>query len=253
MLWIVLSAALCGLSSSELCTDNVRRFCGGSTPTACLKDRCSALNSSASDGSFRRQIVDAHNRYRRQAFNGQYATNMLEVSWDDELAENALSWAHQLCVIDDVFGPGHDSCRVTPSYSSVGQNMAWGAGGSWASTTARLADNAVDMWYSENELAFEADLFPFSGRAAIGHYTQLMWATSHKIGCAYVVKTHSLYGKQAWIVCNYAKAGNYLRQHVFERGIQGSNCPSGSQRDPTGLCEVTNESLLRSTLGVQCT
>ncbi|XP_003743291.1 venom allergen 5-like [Galendromus occidentalis] len=250
MLWIILgAAALAGLSTSQLCTDNVRRFCGTSPATACMNDRCSIAESSEFDDSFRRQIVDAHNQYRREPFNGQDATNMLEISWDDELARTALNWAHQLCIADNVFGPGHDRCRVTPSYSSVGQNMAWGAGGSWGLSSV-LANKTVDMWYSEHKLATSADLFPFGAKMAIGHYTQLIWARSHKIGCAYIVRTHP-YGKQSWIICNYAKSGNRVGQDVFERGTQGSNCPSGSTRDSTGLCRVSNDAQLRSALGIQ--
>lgn len=49
----------------------------------------------------------------------------------------------------------------------------------------------------------------------IGHYTQLVWAKSTKIGCG-IVKYKELFFNKKYLVCNYGPAGNYMDRPVYE-------------------------------------
>lgn len=61
------------------------------------------------------------------------------------------------------------------------------------------AKAAVDGWYKEHELYRKGD--PFS--SLTGHFTQLVWKTSTKLGCA----IRKCGGGNA-IYCTYSERGN---------------------------------------------
>lgn len=51
-----------------------------------------------------------------------------------------------------------------------------------------------------------------------------------------------------WIACNYAPGGNVLGlgYNVFEPSSEpATHCMPGSEKGPSGLCEVTDEAKLR--------
>ncbi|CAJ0591346.1 unnamed protein product [Cylicocyclus nassatus] len=54
----------------------------------------------------------------------------------------------------------------------------------------------------------------------IGHYTQMAWGTSHKLGCAVVACP-----KFTYAVCQYGPAGNYLGRVIYSIGEPCSGCP----------------------------
>ena len=81
-----------------------------------------------------------------------------------------------------------------PEY--VGENV-YGAGGQ-ASGTA-----AVQLWAAEEA---DYDYANNSCSGVCGHYTQIVWRTTTKVGCA----LHDCPGLQygSTVVCNYAPGGN---------------------------------------------
>ena len=74
-----------------------------------------------------------------------------------------------------------------------------------------------------------------------GHYTQMVWATSYKIGCGYSSYRKRNFVKK-YIVCNYGDAGNLLNAPMYQVGRPCSQCPANicSRRYP-GLCPVPGE------------
>ncbi|XP_018497308.1 venom allergen 5.02 [Galendromus occidentalis] len=247
--------SLLGLANANVCTQGVKKFCSsrGGQATACMNYQCSAaIKTSTGDENFKEQMLRAHNRYRTEGFQGQSAADMLAVSWSDELAQTALLWVSHLCDQNSMLDGGHDKCRVSPSFDSVGQNLAWGAGSAWGGPID--ADKmAVKGWNDEKKDATNGMMFPFSppNGPVIGHYTQVVWSGSYKIGCAYVTRRADRYGYQGWIACNYAQAGNMVGDNVFTRGSPGSKCPQGSSKSSNGLCTVQNEDALRRALGLR--
>ena len=74
-----------------------------------------------------------------------------------------------------------------------------------------------------------------------GHYTQMVWASTYKIGCGYAAYRRRNFVKK-FIVCNYGDAGNLLNAPMYQVGRPCSKCPANicSRRFP-GLCPVPGE------------
>ncbi|KIY97556.1 Protein PRY1 [Monoraphidium neglectum] len=104
------------------------------------------------------------------------------VTWDDDLAANAAAVA--------------DGCGGSPGSSKAyGENVARGYD---------LSDfgAAVDKWYSE---VVQYDFSDPGWNADAGHFTQLVWKDSSRMGCAVNLRcTWPVY------VCQYIRPGNVI-------------------------------------------
>lgn len=126
-----------------------------STSTGSGSDSGSGSSGSTGGSDFSAKMVELHNAKR--ALHGAPA-----LSWDADLASKASSWA-QGCKW------GH-----TPNIN-YGQNLAMGTGDSFG------ADQSVKMWYDEvKQYNFASGGFS----SATGHFTQLVWKATTKLGCA---------------------------------------------------------------------
>lgn len=67
-----------------------------------------------------------------------------------------------------------------------------------------------------------------------GHYTQVLWASSYKVGCGYT--------SAAGTVCNYSPGGNYIGQAPFLVGEACSECPGTHPYCNDGLCSKIDTS-----------
>lgn len=183
--------------------------------TACLppsKDFV-AENSGLKNGD-KEIIVDIHNTVRREV--SPAATNMMKMSWDDEIANTAQRWAEN-CNIK------HDSNYKRYAFGrfSVGQNLAWG---SWAMGWT----HAIKLWADEKkDYSYSSNNSPTG--AAIGHYTQMVWATSIKVGCGYAIC-----GTTHYYVCNYGPGGNMRGERPYKSGSTCEDCPNNCNN---GLCD----------------
>lgn len=67
---------------------------------------------------------------------------MMQLTWDDELEQAALVWAHASCING---GLNYDApeCRRTKSYSSIGQNIA---GGSFVENETVISSSITQAW-----------------------------------------------------------------------------------------------------------
>lgn len=171
--------------------------------TACLSRSYSVKDSGISDAD-KQLIVDEHNRVRRAVY--PTARNMRELSWDNEIANTAQHWAEN-CRI------GHDKGYKRYAYGrfSVGQNLSWGSYKmTWLQAMALWSNEVKDFRYgSSNSLS------------AVGHYTQMVWAETAKIGCGY-----AQCGGTHYYVCNYGPAGNFDISKPYEYGTSCGDCPS---------------------------
>ncbi|XP_023245914.1 venom allergen 5-like, partial [Copidosoma floridanum] len=138
------------------------------------------------------------------------AKNMQRMVWDNELEKIAQTWANQ-CSFE------HDTCRNVGRFS-VGQNI-YQAGTSGDPRSINVVQ-AVDSWYKEvvyfdrNDVRQFRDVNSRNGKV-VGHYTQLVWANSDRLGCG---SRNYDDGKYKWkyIVCNYGPTGNWIRQSVYQ-------------------------------------
>ncbi|RCN40899.1 SCP-like protein [Ancylostoma caninum] len=77
----------------------------------------------------------------------------------------------------------------------------------------------------------------------IGHYTQLAWGNTDKIGCSIQQCLGNIGDKrkQTLVVCHYQEIGNRVGKIVYEIGTPCSNCPSGYKCE-NNLCAKKSRS-----------
>ena len=140
-------------------------------------------------------ILSAHNS-ARAAVTPAPAAEIPALTWSSDVAAAAQAWA--------------DRCVFKHSGGQLGENIYASAG---ASTTPQ---DVVDSWVSE---AKDYDYVANSCAATCGHYTQVVWRKTTKLGCAVSnCSTNSPFtGFSQWQfwVCNYDPAGNFNGQKPY--------------------------------------
>ncbi|KAE8683676.1 Pathoproteinsis-related protein 1 [Hibiscus syriacus] len=130
--------------------------------------------------------LDAHNRARA-------AVRVGPMTWDNTVANYARNYANQR--IRD--------CNLVHSGGPYGENLAWSSGDLSGTDAVRLWVNERAYYdYNSNSCA--------SGRVC-GHYTQVVWRNSVRLGCAKVRCNNG----GTFIICNYAPAGNIRGQRPY--------------------------------------
>lgn len=151
-------------------------------------------------GEYEDAILEQHNIHRRNH-------SSPDLAWDSTLAQYALNTAKG-CVFE------HDMDQGNGGY---GQNLA-SAGDSRDISTQQVnfAKRAVtSQWYNGevNNWSFYGSDDPPSGSNLLdwGHFTQVVWKSTTKLGCATVqCPAGSVLGLQSWYtVCNYGPPGNF--------------------------------------------
>ncbi|NXT04339.1 GLIP1 protein, partial [Prunella fulvescens] len=122
-------------------------------------------------------------------------------SWDPDLAKTAKAWAKK-CLFKHNIYLGKRG-KVHPRFASAGENI-------WTGTISVFTvETALNSWYHELEY-YNYDTNTCS--RVCGHYTQVVWASSYKVGCAVhycpTVKYITI-RNAAHFVCNYGPPGNY--------------------------------------------
>lgn len=69
--------------------------------------------------------------------------------------------------------------------------------------------DAVAMWEQERSV-YDGGRIDESNVYACGHYTQLVWRSTKRVGCAKVICAGNVI-----IVCNYDPPGNFLGQEPY--------------------------------------
>ena len=116
------------------------------------------------------------------------------VTWDAALAAGAQSWATYLSASGRL---EHSQRKLRPG---VGENLAMSPG------AVHSVDALVGLWIAEKR-DFMPGIFPANSRTgnwvAVSHYTQMIWPTTTRIGCAEA----SSRGRH-YLVCRYSPKGN---------------------------------------------
>ncbi|KAM4563622.1 peptidase inhibitor R3HDML [Odontesthes bonariensis] len=155
-------------------------------------------------------LLDYHNRVRSQVFPA--AADMEYMLWDEGLAKLADSWASK-CIWDH--GP-------TNAMKYIGQNMSI--------TSGRYQSIAelIRSWHDERHH------FSYPNRCSgsvCSHYTQMVWASSNRVGCAVrkCLNMHvfgSTWKEAMLLVCNYSIKGNWVGEAPYKTGKPCFVCPS---------------------------
>jgi uncharacterized protein YkwD len=115
------------------------------------------------------------------------------VAWDAELARHAQGWADELA--------GEHSLRHSPRASrpGEGENLAAIYGGRTSAT------QLFSGWVDERAqfAGTPLDCTDLAGLMKTGHYTQIIWKSTRRIGCAVAYA-----GDSQVLVCRYAPPGN---------------------------------------------
>ncbi|CAL1261141.1 unnamed protein product [Larinioides sclopetarius] len=204
-----------------------RKFTPNHTGCKSKNPRCNIVDNQVTNDD-KNLVVRLHNQYREKIAMGKEtaagglptASNMLEMVWDDELAYIAQRHA-ETCEFE------HDcsDCRKVDRFG-VGQNLYM----SWSFSLPSSRDQWEEMvktFYSEIQMFRKEDISSFNFHANYGHFSQVIWANSWRIGCGKVVfKDGKWY--QTMISCNYGPAGNYVNAPIYKIGSPCSACPSNT-------------------------
>uniref|UniRef100_A0A8C2N8N4 GLIPR1 like 1 n=2 Tax=Capra hircus TaxID=9925 RepID=A0A8C2N8N4_CAPHI len=166
---------------------------------------------SIKDDTFIEECLRFHNEARSNV--SPPAADMKYMSWDEALAKTAEAWAKK-CKFS------HNSCssklyECHPTFQYAGENLWLGP------LTISAAKFAIDMWYDERKFY---DFNTKSCSKICGHYTQVVWADSYKVGCAVAICPNFGSPDSALFVCNYAPAGNYPNMSPYRTGTPCSMC-----------------------------
>ncbi|KAG0677129.1 hypothetical protein C6P41_002201 [Kluyveromyces marxianus] len=141
-------------------------------------------NPQTTEPDFKTEILDLHNSLRAKHSAGP-------LQWDSNLASKAQDYANTY-VCDG---------QLKHSTLPYGENLALG----YNTTAATMA------WYDEYKL-YDFSNGQFSTQT--GHFTQLVWKNSTKLGCAYLI-CGKYYGQ--YTICEYDPPGNIVGQ--FQQNV----------------------------------
>uniref|UniRef100_E2J7B0 Antigen5-like protein n=1 Tax=Triatoma matogrossensis TaxID=162370 RepID=E2J7B0_9HEMI len=150
------------------------------------------------------KLLEAHNKYRNLIASGKDtgqppAQNMRVLTWDAYAEERATHWA-STCKLR--------TARIKNKYNhTMGLNL-------YAKTSTKLqdvnttfnewADEMLTVWYNQvNNYEFGSNI-----TEKTEFYTQMVWATTSKLGCGYSYFKKGDSWKVGYLVCFYDPRGN---------------------------------------------
>lgn len=133
------------------------------------------------------RIVAAHNTER-------LAMGMPPLTWDHDLELGAAAYAQQMAATG-IFQHSNRQAR-----HGIGENL-------WMGTHGAFSIEAMVGGWTVEKRYFIPGVFPNNSNTGnwedVGHYTQMIWPTTTRIGCAIASS-----GRIDYLVCHYATAGN---------------------------------------------
>lgn len=140
------------------------------------------------------------------------------LTWGADIAKVAQAYADKLA----------KSCSNSLVHSTPTERMGWGEnlafmGSTGGSSEPGSAQQAVDMWESEVKCytygKFQGGINSTCSSqckdyGGCGHYTQIAWRKTTRVGCGTAVCTQGSTKKSYW-VCNYDPPGNYVDQYPY--------------------------------------
>ncbi|NXS69518.1 PI16 inhibitor, partial [Pandion haliaetus] len=173
-------------------------------------------------------ILDGHNKYRSQV--SPPAMDMLKMSWDTELEAFAQAYAEK-CIWD------HNKER-----GRRGENL-------FAMAPTLDLEFAVEDWNGEEKYYNLTTSTCVPGQMC-GHYTQVVWASTHQIGCGakFCEKIEGIETEDMYLlVCNYFPPGNMKGRKPYKEGPSCSQCPK-DRVCVNSLCDLPLNSRFSSLL-----
>jgi Cysteine-rich secretory protein family len=142
---------------------------------------------------FGMRVIALHNQVR-------WAAGVRPMQWDRGLAAAAEAYAARLASTGRW---GHSPEWQRPGQ---GENLWMGTHGAFS------VDQMLTSWSSERRM-FRSGAFPRVSKTGswddVGHYTQMIWPGSVRVGCA--VRSSGTYD---YLVCRYSPGGNVMGSRV---------------------------------------
>ncbi|XP_019955538.2 glioma pathogenesis-related protein 1 isoform X1 [Paralichthys olivaceus] len=183
------------------------------------------------DGRFIDDCVREHNSARSSV--SPPANDMLYMTWDKDLAIIAKTWAGH-CKFEH--NPQlKDVPSLHPNFSPIGENIWTGSPSLFDVTLAikKWVDEKEHYNYQENKCS-----------KVCGHYTQVVWGSTYKVGCAAHLCPGGVAGFNSMegvvFVCNYGEAGNMNSAQPYTSG--GAACSGCAGSCVDRLCPFPGDS-----------
>lgn len=134
------------------------------------------------------EFLRAHNKVRA-------SVNVPPFKWDNALARYTRRFAAKRAV----------DCKMLHAYGPYGENIFWAEKDEWTPT------KVVESWVSENQYYDKVNNKCEAGQMC-GHYTQVVWIDSTRIGCAMVTCRNG----GMYTMCIYDPPGNFVNESPFK-------------------------------------
>jgi len=155
-------------------------------------------------------FVAAHNAARAStALDPQPSPALPPVTWDPVLADTAYNYLSK-CVVAAGGSLVEHNVQRTSDYQALGGTDTYVGENIYGTTGTTVAPaDAVNSWMSE------ASSFNYSkpNYATAGHYSQVVWRASVRIGCA-IVNCPNAHDNNT-VLCDYAPGGNIVGQKPY--------------------------------------
>lgn len=169
--------------------------CAAEGPERVVEERAFAGNAPRGDVLLQHAMLTTHDAARS-------SVRQAPLTWDAGLAADALGYAR------DLARTGRFEHSPQPRGNPVqGENLWTGTRGAY-----RYAEMA-QHWIDERRYFVNRPTPDFSttGRCGdVGHYTQIIWSRTTRLGCATASNARDDY-----LVCRYLPAGNVVGQRVL--------------------------------------
>jgi len=142
------------------------------------------------------EFLNHHNTARSEV-----GVNPLD--WDTHLANYAQNWANYLSYYN-YCTMKHSSCRDNEG-RSLGENLYWGSDGNFY----KPLDASIGWLTEQKDYLYQP--FGQPTNQPIGHYTQMIWKNTKKMG---VGIAHCSNGGLL-VVANYYPAGNWVGEYPY--------------------------------------
>lgn len=152
--------------------------------------------ATGTDNNLEERLLAGHNRERA-------SLGIPPLAWNELLARDARLYAEELTRLGRLEHSADDPNEVEPQ----GENL-------WAGTRGYYGpEQMVGLWIDE-KMDFKDGVFPNNSISGdlenVGHYTQVVWRSSHAVGCAIA------HGREDdFLVCRYSEGGNVIGEKPF--------------------------------------
>ena len=135
--------------------------------------------------------MDLHNQARAQV-------GVAPLQWDPELARHAQKWADQLAL---------QGGRLSHSDADEGEGESLAL---YLPANGERPVHGAMLWYSERG-RYHGEVFTDSICQTCGHYTQMVWKNSTKVGFGISLAPNG----NAILVARYREAGNMMGETAY--------------------------------------